>query len=325
MTLGRYLLRRVWQALVVLVLIACINFLLLNLAPGDVVDVLAGESGVADTAYLEQLREQYGLDRAVPVQLMNYLVNLMQFNLGHSFRYNMPVFDLIVSRLPATLLLMIAALGLALIGGIVLGVAAARKPGSLRDSVISVIALLAYSTPLFWAGLMLIILFSVKLGWFPSNGMSTIGGSTGFLDRTFDIARHLVMPAITLALFYMATYTRLMRASMLEVSGMDFVRAAKAKGLNANQVAYRHVLSNSILPLVSLFGVQLGSVLGGSVVVEVVFGWPGLGTLAYDALFQRDFNLLMGILFMSSVLVVFINLLVDLLYSWLDPRIEVGQ
>ena len=138
-----------------------------------------------------------------------------------------------------------------------------------------------------------------------------------------DVALHLILPALTLALFYMATYTRLMRASMLEVYGMDFVRTAKAKGLSNSQVAYRHVLGNSILPLVSLFGVQIGSVLGGTVVVEVVFGWPGLGTLALDALLQRDINLLMGILFLSSILVVSVNLAVDLLYAWLDPRIEV--
>jgi len=322
--LGRYLLRRLGQALLVLVLIACTNFAIINMAPGDVVDVLAGESGAADDVYLAQLREEFGLDKPKPVQLLNYLKNLAQLNLGQSFRYNMPVFDLIMDRLPATLLLMAASLGLALLGGVTFGVAAARKPGSLRDSLISTLALLAYSTPLFWAGLMMIVVFSVKLGLLPSNGMQTIGGSNGVFAAAFDILRHLIMPSVTLALFYMATYVRLMRASMLEVYGLDFVRAAKAKGLTNNEVAYRHVVPNSILPLVSLFGVQLGSVLGGSVVVEVVFGWPGLGTLAYDALFQRDFNLLMGILFMSSILVVIINLQVDLLYSWLDPRIEVG-
>jgi peptide/nickel transport system permease protein len=172
---------------------------------------------------------------------------------------------------------------------------------------------------------MLTVLMSVKLGLLPSSGMSTIGEDFGPFQAVLDVAKHLIMPAVTLALFYISTYTRLMRASMLEIAGMDFARTAKAKGLNESQVAYRHVLRNAILPLVSLFGVQLGAVLGGSVVVEVVFGWPGLGTLAFDALFQRDYNLLMGILFMSSVLVVFVNLAVDLLYSVLDPRIEVGK
>jgi peptide/nickel transport system permease protein len=317
------MIRRLGQVLVILFLIGCINFLVLKLAPGDLVDVLAGESGAADETYLKNLRALYGLDQSVALQLAHYLLNIAQLNLGFSFRYNLPVIDLILSRFPATLLLMLTSLCLALMGGIVLGVTAARKPGSLKDSLISVLSLLAYSTPLFWAGLMLIVLFSVKLGWLPSGGIRTVGSNLGLPGMVADVALHLILPALTLALFYMATYTRLMRASMLEVYGMDFVRTAKAKGLSNNQVAYRHVLGNSILPLVSLFGVQIGSVLGGTVVVEVVFGWPGLGTLALDALLQRDINLLMGILFLSSILVVSVNLAVDLLYAWLDPRIEV--
>jgi peptide/nickel transport system permease protein len=324
MTVARYLLRRIGQAAIVLVLIACTNFIIATSAPGDIVDVLAGESNAADTAYVQGLRQKFGLDQPRVVQLGHYLVRVLHFDLGYSFRYNVRVADLILSRFPATLLLMFSSLAVALLGGIALGVAAARKPGSWRDAIISVLALLGYSTPLFWAGLMLIVLMSIKLGVLPSNGMQTIGGNEGPVATVIDVARHLVMPAFTLSLFYMATYTRLMRASMLEVYGMDFVRTAKAKGLTDRSVAYRHVLGNSILPLVSLFGVQFGAVLGGSVVVEVVFGWPGLGTLAFDALFTRDINLLMGILFMSSVLVVFVNIAIDLLYSWLDPRIEVG-
>ena len=323
MIIAKYMIRRLGQVLVILFLIGCINFLVLKLAPGDLVDVLAGESGAADEAYLKNLRALYGLDQSVALQLAHYLLNIAQLNLGFSFRYNLPVIDLILSRFPATLLLMLTSLCLALIGGIVLGVTAARKPGSAKDSLISVLSLLAYSTPLFWAGLMLIVLFSVKLGWLPSGGIRTVGTELSLPGIVADVALHLILPALTLALFYMATYTRLMRASMLEVYGMDFVRTAKAKGLSNSQVAYRHVLGNSILPLVSLFGVQIGSVLGGTVVVEVVFGWPGLGTLALDALLQRDINLLMGILFLSSILVVTVNLAVDLLYAWLDPRIEV--
>lgn len=322
MNIPRYMLRRFGQVLVILTLIGCLNFVVLKLAPGDLVDVLAGESGAGDEAYLKNLRALYGLDQSVALQLFHYLLGIARFNLGFSFRYNLPVIDLIFSRFPATLLLMLTSLSLALTGGIVLGVTAARRPGSAKDTFISVLSLLAYSTPLFWAGLMLIVLFSVKLGWLPSGGIRTVGADPNVLGVIADVSRHLILPAVTLALFYMATYTRLMRASMLEVFGMDFVRTAKAKGLSDGQVAYRHVLGNSILPLVSLFGVQIGSILGGTVVVEVVFGWPGLGTLALDALTQRDINLLMGILFLSSVLVVSVNLAVDLLYAWLDPRIE---
>ena len=293
-TMKRYLLRRSGQAIVVLVLIACMNFLILNLAPGDLVDVLAGESGAGDPNYLQTLREQFGLDKPIYIQLLQYLSNLAHLNLGYSFRFNLPVRDLILMRLPATFLLMFTSLAVALAGGIAFGVAAARAPRSFRDSLISTAAMLAYSTPLFWAGLMLIILFSVKLGVLPSGGMQTVDGPKDALGTVVDVARHLVLPSLTLALFYMATYTRLMRASMLEIYNMDFVRTAKAKGLSPNEIAYRHVVPHSILPLISLFGVQLGSVLGGSVVVEVVFGWPGLGLLSFDALFQRDINLLMG-------------------------------
>lgn len=324
MKIWRYLGRRTLQALLVLVLIACTNFVIVSSAPGDMVDVMAGESAAGDEQYMQSLRAKYGLDQPMPVRLGRYLKAMATLDLGYSFRYNETVADLVLSRFPATLLLMLSSLGIALIGGIVLGVAAARRPGSARDSTISVLALLGYSTPLFWFGLMLIVLMSVKLDLLPSSGMRTIGADLTPLGSLLDVARHLIMPSITLALFYLSTYTRLMRASMLEMHGLDFVRAAKAKGLNDREVAYRHVLRNAILPLVSLFGVQLGSVLGGSVVVEVVFGWPGLGTLAFDALFQRDLNLLMGILFMSSALVVVVNLAVDLFYSWLDPRIEVG-
>lgn len=325
MTSFPYVRRRLGQALIVLCLIACVNFFILNAAPGDVVDLIAGESNAADEQFLQDLRAKYGLDQPLYVQLYKYLVNLLTLDLGQSIRLGEPVLGLIADRLPATLLLMLSSLSLALVGGVVMGVAAARKPGSVRDSVLSILALLGYSTPLFWLGLMLIVLMSVTFNILPSGGMQTIGEDFSFFESVLDIAKHLILPSVTLALFYLSTYMRLVRASMLDIYQMDFIRAAKAKGLSDNKIAYGHVLRNAILPLVSLFGVQLGSVMGGSVVVEVVFGWPGLGTMAYDALFQRDLILLMGILFICSVLVVVVNLFVDLLYGWLDPRIEVSK
>ena len=203
--MGRYLLRRFAQALLVLVLIACTNFLIINAAPGDMVDVMAGESGAADAAYLAALRQKFSLDQPLPVRLGRYLGALATLDLGHSFRHNESVVQLILSRFPATLLLMFSALGIALVGGVVLGVAAARRPGSLRDSVISVVALLGYSTPLFWFGLMLTVLMSVKLGLLPSSGMSTIGEDFGLVGNAIDVGKHLLMPAITLALFYIST------------------------------------------------------------------------------------------------------------------------
>jgi peptide/nickel transport system permease protein len=318
----RYLGRRFAQAALLVLAIACINFALLHLAPGDAVDVLAGEAGASDPAYLAELRHSYGLDQPVPAQLVRYLWNVAHLRFGFASHYSAPVLEVIVERLPATLLLMVTSLICALVGGILLGVAAARRAGTRWDVLISVIALIGYATPLFWLGLMLIVLFSVKLDLLPSGGMATIGGGLTPAAQVVDVARHLLLPATTLALFYMATYTRLMRAQMLQVFDLEFVRTARAKGLSQTRIAYRHVLRNAVLPLLSLFGVQVGSILGGAVVVEVVFGWPGLGRLAFDAIAQRDVNLLMGILFFSSVLVILVNLAVDLLYVRLDPRIE---
>jgi peptide/nickel transport system permease protein len=319
--LGRFVLRRLAQAVVTVVCIAILNFLLLHLAPGDVVDVLAGEAGAADARYVAELREKFGLDQPIAVQLGRYLSHLVRLDLGHSFRHQMPVFQLILQRLSPTLLLMVASLGVAFVGGLVLGVTASRRARSPADYVISVLALLAYATPLFWLGLMLIVLLTLKLGLLPAGGMYTIGTPQTPLAHALDVLRHLLLPATTLALFYMATYTRLMRASMLEVLGSDFVRTAHAKGLSARRVLYGHALRNAILPMVTVLGIQVGSLLGGAVVVEVVFAWPGLGRLAYEAIFQRDLDLLLGILLLSSCLVIAVNLAVDLLYTRLDPRI----
>lgn len=322
--LARFLVRRLTQAVLIVACIAVINFVLVHLAPGDVVDVLAGEAGAADPAYVAELKAKFGLDRPLPAQLVRYLWQLARLDMGRSFRYDMPVSALILGRLPPTLLLMVASLGFAFAGGLVLGVTASRCVQSLADNVISVLALLAYATPLFWLGLMLIVLFTLKLGLLPGGGMYTIGAGSTALMHALDVGRHLILPAMTLSLFYMATYVRLMRASMLEVFSMDYVRTARAKGITEQRVAYRHVLPNAILPMVTMLGVQVGALLGGAVVVEVVFGWPGLGRLAFDALFQRDVNLLLGIMLLSSCLVVVVNLLVDLLYTWLDPRIAVS-
>jgi peptide/nickel transport system permease protein len=269
-----------------------------------------------------QLRHEFGLDRPLSIQLLTYFENVLQLNLGFSQRNNMTVLDLILSRLPATLLLMTTSIALSFFAGLVLGVAAARRVNKLADNLISVFALLCYAIPLFWLGLMAIVLFTVKLGLLPGDGMFTIGADYGWFGYTLDVARHLILPAASLALFHMAVYTRLMRASMLEVYSLDYVRTARAKGLTQRRVALAHVLPNAILPMVSMVGVQIGPMLGGAVLVETVFGWPGLGRLAFDAILQRDYNLLLGILLFSSMLVVVTNFVIDLIYGWLDPRIE---
>lgn len=319
----RFMVRRVVQAVPILLAIVVINFLLLKLAPGDAVDVLAGEAGSATPEYMAELRAKFGLDQPLPVQLATYVGRVLVGDLGYSFRHEMPVVDLVLDRLGPTVILMVTVILLAVGVGVLLGLMAAVGLNTWRDSLISVLALVSYATPLFWVGLMLIVVFSINLGWFPSSGMETIAAFHTGWDRVWDIGHHLVLPAVTLSLFYLALYTRLMRASMLEQAGMDYVTTARAKGLSETRITFRHVLRNALLPVVTMAGVQVSSLIGGSVVVETVFGWPGLGQLAFESLFARDLNLLLGIFLFSAVLVLVVNFAVDLLYTFLDPRIEV--
>jgi peptide/nickel transport system permease protein len=287
------------------------------------VDVLAGEAGSATPEYMAELRAKFGLDQPLPVQLAVYLKNVLVFDLGYSFRHEMPVSELIFDRMLATLLLMVSTILLAVGFGIVLGLVAAVGLNTWRDTAISIFALITYATPLFWVGLMLIVVFSLNLGWFPTSGMENVAMFYEGWDRVKNIAHHLVLPTITLSLFYLALYTRLMRASMLEQAGQDYVTTARAKGVTENRIMFVHVLRNALLPVVTMAGVQVGALIGGSVIVESVFAWPGLGMLAFEALFARDLNLLLGIFLLSALLVVAVNLVVDLVYSTLDPRIEV--
>lgn len=319
-----YLLRRLLQAVPVLLTIVVLNFLLLHLAPGDAADVLGGEAGSASPEYMAQLRARFGLDRPLAIQLVLYVVNVLTLDLGFSFRHSMPVLDLILARLGPTLLLMGVALVLSVSAGVGLGLLAAVRVHRWRDTLISVLALISYATPLFWIGLMLIVVFSLRLGWFPTSGMQTVAAFHEGWRRLADIAHHLVLPALTLSLFYMALYTRLMRAAVLEQTGLDYVATARAKGLSERRIVLAHVLRNAILPVVTMAGVQVGSLLGGSIVVESVFAWPGLGLLAFQSLFARDLNLLMGIFLLSTCLVIAVNLAVDVAYTLLDPRIHLG-
>ena len=316
-----FVVRRLLQLVPVVLAIAAMNFLLIKMAPGDAADILAGQMGHATLEFTQQLRREFGLDLPLIEQFLIYMGRLLTLDLGVSFLQQQPVLDLILDRLPATLVLMVTALSLAGVLGVGLGVAAARRQGSWIDNLVSVSALIIYATPAFWLGLMLIVLFSIKLDLLPSGGMMQIGAGKTGLAYALDVARHLILPAATLGLFYVAIYTRLMRAAMLEVYGLDFITAARAKGLSEGVIAWTHALRNALLPVVTLAGVQIGHLLGGSVLVETVFGWPGLGRLVFDALLQRDLNLLLGILFVSSVVVVIANLIVDLLYGLLDPRI----
>ena len=314
--------RRLAASIPTLFLILIGVFLLLQFAPGDTVDAMMAQMGGGDAATAKELRRFYGLDLSVAAQLVNYLWRLVRFDLGFSAIYGKPVATVIVERLPATLLLMTSALSFAFFMGLVLGVIAARRVNQWPDTLISTLGLIFYATPSFWFGLMAIVVFSIYLQWLPAGGFEDITLVHSGLSRTLDIARHLLLPSLTLGLIFLAIYLRIMRASMLEVLNLDYVRTARAKGLGETRVVTRHVLRNALLPMVTLIGLQAGTMLGGSVVVESVFSLPGLGRLAYESVVQRDLNTLLGIVFVSALLVIVVNFAVDLLYARLDPRIS---
>ena len=319
-----FLLRRGVKAAVVVLAIVICNFLLVHAAPGDPASVIAGQSGAADAVFLEQLRRQFGLDQPLYVQLWIYLKSVLTLDLGFSHRQQAPVAQLVLERLPATLLLTGAAFAFALAAGVTLGALAAQRVGRWADSVITVVALTFYATPLFWVGLMLVLVFSVWLEWLPSFGMSSVGVEMHGLEVVWDVAQHLLLPALTLGLFYLAVYARLTRATMLEVADQDFVKTARAKGVPEGRILRAHVLRNALLPVITFAGIQAGQLLGGSILVETVFAWPGIGRLAFEALLARDYPVLLGVFFCTSVMVVLFNLLTDMLYAIIDPRVEVA-
>lgn len=318
-------LRRLAASLPTLLLIIAGMFLLLQLAPGDTVDALMAQMGGGDAALAAELRRFYGLDVGVAAQLGRYLMRLVTLDLGFSAIYGKPVATVILERLPPTILLMLSAQCFAFFFGLLLGVIAARRVNRWPDTLISTLGLVFYATPSFWFGLMAIVLFSVYLQWLPPGGYSDITQDLAGVAAVLDIAQHLLLPTLTLGLIFLAIYLRIMRASMLEVLSLDFVRTARAKGLSETRVVARHVLRNAMLPMVTLIGLQAGTMLGGSVVVESVFALPGLGRLAYESVVQRDLNTLLGIVFISALLVIAINFLVDILYARLDPRITAGS
>jgi peptide/nickel transport system permease protein len=321
MTIALMILGRLAKAAVTLVLIVILNFVLIHLAPGDPAAVMAGEAGAADEIFIAQLRERFGLDQPFHVQLWRYVSGVLQFDLGYSYRQSAPVLDLIADRLPATLLLTLTAFGVSLALGIALGVAAAARVGRWSDSVITGLTLLFYATPLYWVALMAVLVFSVQLNWLPGFGYETVGAGHTGLARVLDVGRHLILPAMTLGLFFMAVYMRMTRASMLEVSQMDFVKTARAKGLSGPVIRRRHILRNALLPVVTLAGLQAGQLVGGAVLTETVFAWPGIGRLMFEALAARDYNTLLGVFLVSAAMVILFNVITDIVYVLIDPRI----
>ncbi len=315
--------RIAWSAgLILAVIVMC--FSLIHLAPGDVAIVIAGDSGAGDPEVIAEIREDLGLDDPFLVQLGGYVGDVVQGDLGTSYRFNEPVTDLIVTRLWPTFLLVGTAVSFAIVIGVLVGVFTARRPESPISHGVTVFSLTGYSMPVFWTGLLLIIMFASNVQWFPVSGMRDVRLDGNWLEEWVDIAHHLVLPSITLGVIYLAQYSRLSRASMLEVLQSDYVRTARAKGLTERRVVYKHALRNAVIPVVTVAGLQFGQMLSGALLVETVFNWPGLGRLAADSVFQRDAPVLLGILILSSTLVVIINILTDVVYRLIDPRIRVG-
>jgi peptide/nickel transport system permease protein len=322
MSIFRLLLTRILQGVLLILAVVVFDFLLIHLAPGDPAQMLAGQLGGATAQILAQIRRDYGLDQSVWVQLWTYIRHVATGDLGTSYYYNLPVLSLILQRLPATLLLVFTAQLSAIVAGTFLGAVAAKRPDAWLSHIVDVTALIGYATPVFWLGIMLLILFAYLWPVFPVSGMETVGFSGGALARSLNLLHHLVLPAFTLAFIYLAQYSRLASTNMQNVLRADYIRFARAKGLPERTVTYKHALRNAALPVVTIAGLQFGSILAGAVLVETVFDWPGMGQLTYDSILRRDYPLLIGILLMSAVVVVVMNILTDLSYRIIDPRLR---
>lgn len=319
--LPRYVLRRLSQAVLVLLLVVVGSFFLVKLAPGDLVDVLAGNSDMT-AEQMADLRARYGLDQPLIIQLFLYMKRLITLDFGYSPLNAAPVLDVIMGRWPVTAILVVSSVIISMALGTLLGVVSARNAGKPVDLLISVLMLLLYATPSFIIAICFILIFSVFMGAMPIAGFATVGTQATGLAYAWDVAMHLAMPVAALCTFYIAIYGRIGRAAMLEVLKLDYVRTARAKGISERRVVYVHALRNAMLPLVTMAGLQVSALVGGAVLIETIFGLPGMGRTAFDAVFERDTNLLLGVLFISSLSVVIVNFVIDLLYMALDPRVE---
>ncbi|MEN9411158.1 MAG: hypothetical protein RL216_3132 [Pseudomonadota bacterium] len=301
-----YLLRRLIQSALILLGVSFITFVLLYVLPADPVRQIAGRAATAET--VENIRQQLGLDQPFIVQYGRYLAALAQGDLGRSYLQKTEVAELILSRLPATLQLMAAGLLAELILGLSMGIAAALMRGRIGDQLLMMTSFVTVSAPQFVVSLLLLYVFAVKLGWFPIGGYGTVA--------------HVVLPALTLGILGSGWYSRMMRSSMIEVLRADYIRTARAKGLGRARVVFRHALPNAILPVIAMIGIDIGIFMGGIVVVESVFGWPGIGQLAWQAIQRVDIPIIMGVTLVSALAIVIGNLLADLVAPLIDPRIR---
>lgn len=319
--LSFYVVKRIIQIVPTIFGIIALTFLIIHLAPGDPIDIMVGPTG-ATGAYVEFLREEFALDRPLHEQFFAYIVQVLQGNLGYSFYHHMPVIDLIAQRAGYTILLMSFSAIFCTALGILLGAVAASKQHSLVDNSTTVVSLLGYSIPTFWLGQILLLVFALYLGLFPVGGIRSMRVDLVGLDAILDLLWHLVLPGVTLGIYYLAITTRLTRASMLEVLGHEFITFARSKGASEKTVVYKHALKNAMLPVITVIGINVGQMLTGAILTETVYSWPGLGRLLLNSLLVLDYPVLMGLFLITSISVIGICLVVDIAYAFLDPRVR---
>lgn len=314
----RYIAQRVMMLVPVTLGVTIIVFLTMYLTPGDPAMLMAGP--LATAADIDRIRANMGLDQPMPVQYLTWLSKAVRGDLGRSFSMNVPVASEIGQKLGATLILTAAALGFSTLFGLLAGIVSATRPNSIFDRIVMVVALSGVSMPVFWLGIMLMLLFSLQLRWLPASGMYAATGGGGLPD----LLQHLILPAVTLGMASTGIVARFTRSSLLEVIRQDYIRTARAKGLGERLVYFRHALKNALIPVVTVVGLQVGYLLGGAVLTETVFSWPGLGTLLIKGIATRDFPLVQGCVLVIAAMFVGVNLVVDLLYAYLDPKVRYG-
>jgi ABC-type dipeptide/oligopeptide/nickel transport system permease component len=322
--MARYISVRLGWALVMVIGIVAVGFVITHILPGDPVDALVGDFP-APPDYVAQVRTEFGLDRPLYIQLWLYLVNLAHGNLGFSFLNRQPVLPLILQRAGTTLLLMIPALILASVLGILIAVRAAAHAGRLLDSLLTGVSLAGYSIPVFWLAQVLIVVFAVNLGWLPAQGIRSVRSQATGLGALLEFLKHWALPGFCITIFYLAVIARVARSSMLEMLHQDFVLTARAKGLSERTILWRHVLRNALIPVITVIGYNFGYSLTGAILTETVFAWPGLGGLFITSISNRDYPVLAAIFLLAAVAVVAANLITDLLYAVVDPRVRLAR
>lgn len=319
-----FLLNRLLHLVPTLFGISLISFFLMQLSPGGPVDQMTDMNPQITAEAKARIRAELGLDKPIVVQYFRWISKLVRFDFGVSFTDKRPVLDKIVERLPATLLLNVVSMGLIILLALPIGFWSAVRVNSLFDRVMTVLVFIGFSVPTYALGVGLMVIFGLQLGWLPLSGLSSMHFSyVPWWEKVWDVALHLVLPALTLALTGLAGLSRYMRSSMLEVIHQDYIRMAVAKGLSAKRVYGVHALRNALIPMVTLFGLMIPDLIGGGVIIETLFAYPGMGRLGYDAIMSRDYNLIMALTIITALLTVLGNLLADILYAWVDPRIRV--